>query len=102
MTADLTSDGSSDDDEFCLFSDIKKVKETRRHFEKISADTDECLMKNAQVPRSKPAECEEARNVLTAMKSCFGHVSLDYVFQVLADALKLNFIEYPAIHTNYS
>lgn len=63
-------------------SDIKKVKETRKHFEKISDDMDNAYIKNAQALKSKPQECEEAANVITAMKSCFAHTSLDYVFQI--------------------
>ena len=63
-------------------SDIKKLKDTRKHFEKISDDMDNALNKNASAPRSKAQECEDANNVLTAMKSCFAHTSLDYVFQV--------------------
>lgn len=66
------------------FSDIRKVKETRKHFEKISTDLDVALTKNAQASRSKPHECEETNSILTAMQSCFSHTSLDYVFQVRA------------------
>ena len=43
---------------------------------------DAALIKNAQAARSKPHEVEEAESLLKAMKSCFGHTSLDYVFQV--------------------
>lgn len=64
-------------------SDIRKTKDTRKHFEKISDDLDNALARNSQAPRNKPQECEEAFNVLTAMKSCFAHTALDYVFQVV-------------------
>ncbi|XP_064642137.1 arf-GAP with coiled-coil, ANK repeat and PH domain-containing protein 2-like isoform X2 [Lineus longissimus] len=63
-------------------SDIKKVKESRKHFEKISDDMDQALIKHSSVPKSKLQECEETKNVLTAMRSCFAHTSLDYVFQI--------------------
>ena len=63
-------------------SDLKKAKETERHFEKISGDLDNALAKNAQTIRTKPQECEEAHNVLTATRTAFGHTALDYVFQV--------------------
>ncbi|XP_041377230.1 arf-GAP with coiled-coil, ANK repeat and PH domain-containing protein 2-like isoform X2 [Gigantopelta aegis] len=63
-------------------NDIKKVKEMKKHFEKISDDMDGALIRNSQAPRTKTQECEEAHNVLTAMKSCFAHTSLDYVFQL--------------------
>ena len=35
-----------------------------------------------QASKAKPQECEDANNVLTAMRSCFSHNALDYVFQV--------------------
>ncbi|KAK6177812.1 hypothetical protein SNE40_015841 [Patella caerulea] len=63
-------------------NDVRKVKEARKHFEKISDDMDNALIRNASAQRSKQPECEEAHNVLTAMKSCFAHTSLDYVFQI--------------------
>nr|KAG5696285.1 hypothetical protein BaRGS_027895 [Batillaria attramentaria] len=63
-------------------NDIKKMKDAKKHFEKISDDLDSALVRNSQAPRAKPQECEEALNVLTAMKSAFAHTSLDYVFQV--------------------
>lgn len=62
--------------------DIKKVKETKKLFEKISDDMDAAYIRNSQAAKSKPQECEEANNTLTAMRSCFAHTSLDYVFQV--------------------
>ena len=64
------------------FSDIRQVKESRKHFEKISDDMDQALVKNSQAPRTRPQEWEESLNVLQAQKSCFCHTSLDYVFQV--------------------
>lgn len=64
------------------FSDIRKVKDARKDFEKISDDLDSALSRNANVPKNKVSECEEAKNILTAKRSCFAHASLDYVFQV--------------------
>ena len=66
----------------CGCSDIRHLKETRRHFEKISADMDSALVRNAQAARSKVQECDDAHNYLTAMTSGFYHTALDYVFQV--------------------
>ncbi|XP_035697820.1 arf-GAP with coiled-coil, ANK repeat and PH domain-containing protein 2-like [Branchiostoma floridae] len=67
----------------CFFSsDLKKVKDTKKHFEKISDDMDAALSRQAQANRNKPQELEETNNILTAMRSCFGHVTLDYVFQI--------------------
>jgi len=64
-------------------SDIRHLKETRRHFDKISTDMDSALVRNAQAARSKAQECDDAHNYLTAMTSGFYHTALDYVFQVL-------------------
>lgn len=58
------------------------MKETRKHFEKISDDMDSACSRNSQAPRSKPQECEDAYNLMMANKSCFAHTSLDYVYQV--------------------
>ncbi|XP_015436858.1 PREDICTED: arf-GAP with coiled-coil, ANK repeat and PH domain-containing protein 2 [Dufourea novaeangliae] len=60
-------------------SDIKRVKESRHYFEKISADLDLALNKNSQVPKTRPAEYEETSNILSATRSCFRHTALDYI-----------------------
>lgn len=65
-----------------LHSDIRNVKESRKHFEKISDDMDGALVKNAQSLRSRPQDSQDANNVLLHMKSCFSHTALDYVFSV--------------------
>ncbi|KAH7959193.1 hypothetical protein HPB49_009162 [Dermacentor silvarum] len=62
--------------------DIRQSKETRRHFEKISDDLDNALFRNSQVQRAKASECEDAHNVLIATRSCFQHLTLDYVHQL--------------------
>ncbi|XP_012223196.1 arf-GAP with coiled-coil, ANK repeat and PH domain-containing protein 2 [Linepithema humile] len=59
--------------------DIKKVKESRHYFERISSDLDVALNRNSQVPKSRPTECEEASNILSATRSCFRHTALDYI-----------------------
>jgi len=59
--------------------DIKAVRESRHYFEKISVDLDSALSRNSQVPRSRPAEAEEAQNLLCATRSCFRHTALDHV-----------------------
>lgn len=58
------------------------MKDTRKHFEKISNDLDAVLVKNSQASRNKPHECEEVNNIVLATKSGFLHTALDYVFQV--------------------
>ncbi|XP_070207244.1 arf-GAP with coiled-coil, ANK repeat and PH domain-containing protein 2-like isoform X2 [Littorina saxatilis] len=62
--------------------DIRKMKDMRKQFEKISDDLDAALVRNSQAQKTKPQECKEALNDLTTMKSCFAHTSLDYVFEV--------------------
>lgn len=67
-----------------LRGDIFRVKETKRHFDKISDDLDCILIKTSQLPSSKSTtpEGEELDNLLTATRSCFLHTSLDYVNQL--------------------
>ncbi|OAD59767.1 Arf-GAP with coiled-coil, ANK repeat and PH domain-containing protein 2 [Eufriesea mexicana] len=60
-------------------SDIKRVKESRHYFEKISTDLDIALNRNSQVPKSRPTEYEETSNILSATRSCFRHTALDYI-----------------------
>lgn len=40
--------------------DIYKVKETKRHFDKISDDLDNAFIRHSQTAKNKPNECEEA------------------------------------------
>ncbi|XP_012282480.1 arf-GAP with coiled-coil, ANK repeat and PH domain-containing protein 2 [Orussus abietinus] len=60
-------------------SDIKRVKEARHYFDKISGDLDVALNRNSQIPKSRPADYEESSNILSATRSCFRHTALDYV-----------------------
>ncbi|KAH0624307.1 hypothetical protein JD844_008011, partial [Phrynosoma platyrhinos] len=62
--------------------DIRKFKEAKKQFEKVSEEKETALAKNAQVPRNKQHEVEEATNILTATRKCFRHVALDYVLQI--------------------
>ena len=71
-----------------LREDINKVKETKKQFEKISDELDTCLNRSLQIPIAKASEAEEADNMLTATRSCFYHVSLDYVNQLTCLDLK--------------
>lgn len=65
-----------------LRKDFKPLKDTRSYFNRISNDLDSALNRNAAVSRGKPAEVEEASNLLTATHTGFSHTSLDYVFRV--------------------
>lgn len=60
-------------------NDIKHVKDSKQHFEKISSENDNVLVRNSQAPKSKHNEVEEVQNLLVATRSCFRHQTLDYV-----------------------
>ncbi|XP_048342035.1 arf-GAP with coiled-coil, ANK repeat and PH domain-containing protein 2 [Sphaerodactylus townsendi] len=62
--------------------DIRKFKEAKKQFEKVSEEKENALAKNAQVPRNKQHEVEEAAHILTATRKCFRHIALDYVLQI--------------------
>lgn len=64
-------------------TEVARVKETKKHFDKISDELDNNLIRASQVPRSKTStEFKEVDNLLTATRSCFQHTSLDYVNQI--------------------
>ncbi|XP_075341643.1 arf-GAP with coiled-coil, ANK repeat and PH domain-containing protein 2-like isoform X2 [Odontesthes bonariensis] len=62
--------------------DIRKFKEAKKHFDKVSEEKEAALIKNAQAPRNKQHEVEEATHILTATRKCFRHIVLDYVLQI--------------------
>ncbi|XP_075058348.1 arf-GAP with coiled-coil, ANK repeat and PH domain-containing protein 2 isoform X1 [Mixophyes fleayi] len=62
--------------------DLRKFKDAKKQFDKLSEEKENSLVKNAQVPRTKQHEVEEATNILTATRKCFRHVALDYVLQI--------------------
>ena len=62
--------------------DLRKFKESKKHFDKVSEEKEAALARNAQAPRNKQHEVEEATNILTATRKCFRHIVLDYVLQV--------------------
>uniref|UniRef100_A0A671Z4F1 Arf-GAP with coiled-coil, ANK repeat and PH domain-containing protein n=1 Tax=Sparus aurata TaxID=8175 RepID=A0A671Z4F1_SPAAU len=62
--------------------DLRKFKEAKKQFDKVSEEKEAALIKNAQAPRNKQHEVEEATNILTATRKCFRHIVLDYVLQV--------------------
>ncbi len=66
----------------CTFSDVRKFKDTKKHFDKVREDLEIAQVKNAQAPRSKPHEVEEATSTLNFTRKCFRHLALDYVLQV--------------------
>ncbi|XP_008264390.1 arf-GAP with coiled-coil, ANK repeat and PH domain-containing protein 2 isoform X3 [Oryctolagus cuniculus] len=62
--------------------DLRKFKDAKKQFEKVSEEKENALAKNAQVQRNKQHEVEEATNILTATRKCFRHIALDYVLQI--------------------
>ncbi|XP_075717862.1 arf-GAP with coiled-coil, ANK repeat and PH domain-containing protein 2 isoform X3 [Rhinoderma darwinii] len=62
--------------------DLRKFKDAKKQFDKVSEEKENALVKNAQVPRTKQHEVEEATNILTATRKCFRHIGLDYVLQI--------------------
>uniref|UniRef100_A0AAR2LYW2 Arf-GAP with coiled-coil, ANK repeat and PH domain-containing protein n=1 Tax=Pygocentrus nattereri TaxID=42514 RepID=A0AAR2LYW2_PYGNA len=64
--------------------DVRKFKETKKQFDKVREDMEIAQVKNAQAPRNKPHEVEEASSTLIMTRKCFRHLALDYVLQVLA------------------
>ncbi|XP_049733537.1 arf-GAP with coiled-coil, ANK repeat and PH domain-containing protein 3 isoform X1 [Elephas maximus indicus] len=64
--------------------DVRKFKETKKQFDKVREDMELSLVRNAQAPRHRPHEVEEATGALTLTRKCFRHLALDYVLQVRA------------------
>lgn len=62
--------------------DIKGVKESKHHFDKISNELDIALNRNSQVSRHKITDVEEVVNLLLATRSCFRHTALDHVQKI--------------------
>uniref|UniRef100_A0A8C9REQ9 Arf-GAP with coiled-coil, ANK repeat and PH domain-containing protein n=1 Tax=Scleropages formosus TaxID=113540 RepID=A0A8C9REQ9_SCLFO len=62
--------------------DLRKFREAKKQFDKVSEEKEVALAKNAQAARNKQQEVEEATNILTATRKCFRHVVLDYVLQI--------------------
>ncbi|CAF0993892.1 unnamed protein product [Adineta ricciae] len=65
-----------------LKEDIKKVKDQGKLFERLSSDYDIALQKNADASKTKTHACEDASKILIATRSCFGHTSIDYTYQI--------------------
>lgn len=61
---------------------MRKFKEAKKQFDKVSEEKEAALIKNAQAPRNKQHEVEEATNILSATRNCFRNIVLDYVLQV--------------------
>ncbi|CAF1317283.1 unnamed protein product [Rotaria sordida] len=86
-----------------LKDDIRKVKDQGKLFERLSSDYDIALQKNADASKTKPHLCEDASKILTATRSCFGHTSIDYTYQinVLYNQHKVELIELFLSYINF-
>uniref|UniRef100_A0A8C9SK24 Arf-GAP with coiled-coil, ANK repeat and PH domain-containing protein n=1 Tax=Scleropages formosus TaxID=113540 RepID=A0A8C9SK24_SCLFO len=62
--------------------DVKKFKDVKKEFERSSESLEAALAKNAQVPRGKQHEVEEAGQTLLNARKAFRSEALDYVLQV--------------------
>ncbi|XP_053368754.1 arf-GAP with coiled-coil, ANK repeat and PH domain-containing protein 2-like isoform X4 [Clarias gariepinus] len=62
--------------------DLRRFKESKKQFDKVSEEKETALIKNAQAPRNKQHEVEEANGILNATRKCFRHIVLDYVLQI--------------------
>ncbi|XP_031423664.1 arf-GAP with coiled-coil, ANK repeat and PH domain-containing protein 3b isoform X2 [Clupea harengus] len=62
--------------------DVRKFKETKKQFDRVREDMEIAQVKNAQAPKNKPHEVEEATTALTVSRKCFRHLALDYVLQI--------------------
>uniref|UniRef100_A0A8C2AMW0 Arf-GAP with coiled-coil, ANK repeat and PH domain-containing protein n=1 Tax=Cyprinus carpio TaxID=7962 RepID=A0A8C2AMW0_CYPCA len=67
---------------FICRKDVRKFKETKKQFDKVREDMEIAQVKNAQAPRNKPHEVEEATSTLITTRKCFRHLALDYVLQI--------------------
>ncbi|XP_017327140.1 arf-GAP with coiled-coil, ANK repeat and PH domain-containing protein 1 isoform X1 [Ictalurus punctatus] len=62
--------------------DVKRFKDTRKEFERSSETLEAALGRNAQAPRGKPHEVEEASQALIHARKAFRSGTLDYVLQI--------------------
>uniref|UniRef100_A0A8C5HQK0 Arf-GAP with coiled-coil, ANK repeat and PH domain-containing protein n=1 Tax=Gouania willdenowi TaxID=441366 RepID=A0A8C5HQK0_GOUWI len=62
--------------------DVRKFKDTKKQFDRVREDMELAQVKNAQAPRNKVHEAEEATQTLILSRKAFRHLALDYVLQV--------------------
>lgn len=65
-----------------LLRDVRKFKDTKKQFDRVREDMELAQVKNAQAPRNKVHEAEEATQALILSRKAFRHLALDYVLQV--------------------
>uniref|UniRef100_A0A3Q2XSY3 Arf-GAP with coiled-coil, ANK repeat and PH domain-containing protein n=1 Tax=Hippocampus comes TaxID=109280 RepID=A0A3Q2XSY3_HIPCM len=57
-------------------------KDTKKQFDRVREDMELAQVKNAQAPRNKVHEAEEATQALVLSRKAFRHLALDYVLQI--------------------
>uniref|UniRef100_A0A8C6K8M0 Arf-GAP with coiled-coil, ANK repeat and PH domain-containing protein n=1 Tax=Nothobranchius furzeri TaxID=105023 RepID=A0A8C6K8M0_NOTFU len=62
--------------------DVRRFKDVRKEFERSSETLEAALSRNAQAPRGKLHEVEEASNTLLNARKSFRSEALDYVLEV--------------------
>ncbi|XP_069026068.1 arf-GAP with coiled-coil, ANK repeat and PH domain-containing protein 1 isoform X2 [Embiotoca jacksoni] len=62
--------------------DVRRFKDVRKEFERSSESLEGALGRNAQAPRGKPHEVEEASNALLNARRAFRSEALDYVLEI--------------------
>uniref|UniRef100_A0A3P9P9A1 Arf-GAP with coiled-coil, ANK repeat and PH domain-containing protein n=1 Tax=Poecilia reticulata TaxID=8081 RepID=A0A3P9P9A1_POERE len=62
--------------------DVRKFKDVRKEFERSSESLEGALARNAQAPRGKLHEVEEATNALLNARKSFRSGALDYVLEI--------------------
>lgn len=75
--------------DLCPRRDVRRFKETKKQFDKVREDMEIAQVKNAQAPRNKPHEVEEATSTLVTTRKCFRHLALDYVLQVFHKSITM-------------
>uniref|UniRef100_A0A8C5NE40 Arf-GAP with coiled-coil, ANK repeat and PH domain-containing protein n=1 Tax=Gouania willdenowi TaxID=441366 RepID=A0A8C5NE40_GOUWI len=61
---------------------VRKFKDTKKQFDRVREDMELAQVKNAQAPRNKVHEAEEATQTLILSRKAFRHLALDYVLQI--------------------
>ncbi|XP_072307578.1 LOW QUALITY PROTEIN: arf-GAP with coiled-coil, ANK repeat and PH domain-containing protein 3-like [Eucyclogobius newberryi] len=62
--------------------DVRKFKDTKKQFDRVREDMELAQVKNAQAPKNKVHEAEEASQALVLSRKAFRHIALDYVLQI--------------------
>uniref|UniRef100_A0AAQ5Z8L1 Arf-GAP with coiled-coil, ANK repeat and PH domain-containing protein n=1 Tax=Amphiprion ocellaris TaxID=80972 RepID=A0AAQ5Z8L1_AMPOC len=64
------------------FRDVRRFKDVKKEFERSSEALEGALARNAQAPRGKQHEVEEASSALLNARKAFRSEALDYVLQI--------------------